>query len=312
MMSTSMLRVREVNRRPTSTQTGYLHSWSQALLFFVSAFTVQRRWLPELFPHSWFDSGRIHEPVRQSMDFEEFKFAVFFFPRDDFRRRFHHSSFVWLDSGYTLIRRSVEVPIRVLVVGGSFARVWRRVTCWCNSRYNSCVNMDSEGEYDGFGSTIHLVSVDSTYRLAFVYFFNSHRAGQFRRCFFRFARTCMTGYQRCHMRQSTGSRSLLAIHEQPRDVYAVPAQFNPLLFYGRAPMYPVHVPSLWCGSADFFTVSQQLGFRVFVSRATRAVVSCWFITSVWRIVVWWWSDDVTSAFTGTLLPEIHGHRPLEV
>ena len=26
-----------------------------------------------------------------------------------------------------------------------------------------------------------LVSVDSTYRLAFVYFFNSHRAGQFRR-----------------------------------------------------------------------------------------------------------------------------------
>ena len=81
-MSTSMLRVREVSRRPTSAQTGYLHSWSQALLFFVSAITVQRRWLPELFPHSWFDSGWIHEPVRQSMDFEEFKFAFFFFFRE--------------------------------------------------------------------------------------------------------------------------------------------------------------------------------------------------------------------------------------
>ena len=49
--------------------------------------------------------------------------------------------------------------------------------------------------------------------------------------------------------------------QQHRDVYAVPAQFKPLLFHGRVPMYPVHAPSLWCGSADFFTVSQQLGFR---------------------------------------------------
>ena len=69
-----------------------------------------------------------------------------------------------------------------------------------------------------------------------------------------------------------------------------------------------------CGADPLISLQcpQQLGFRVFVSRATRALVSCWFITHVWRIVVWWWSDDVTSAFTGTLLPEIHGHRSLEV
>ena len=46
---------------------------------------------------------------------------------DDFPRRFHYSSFAWLDSGYTHTSVSASgkmlTPIRVLVGGGSFARV---------------------------------------------------------------------------------------------------------------------------------------------------------------------------------------------
>ena len=80
-------------------------------------------------------------------------------------------------------------------------------------------------------------------------FLNSDRAEQFRRCFPQNARTCIPGCPRCHMRLNAPVQGLednfKRYMNSPVMVDAVPAQYTPLLFYGRLPMaFPAPTKSI--------------------------------------------------------------------
>jgi len=89
----------------------------------------------------------------------------------------------------------------------------------------------------------------ASYGFAFVNFLYSDQAEQFRRCFPQYARTCMPGCQRCHVRLNAPVQGLEDNIERYRNSpvmhEAVPAQYKPLLFDGGVPVaFPAPTKSI--------------------------------------------------------------------